>query len=165
MAPNTTSGPPESPPMLFLFPPSLSLLLPSLLLPRCLPQEHPVSIAPLAWECAVPITPLQDAVVPSLPFSAASKSTRARPLSPPPLASSPPPAPKKQHLAAAMRVSPFKCLAPMRELPHEHLARQQDAAACLAALTLLPWSPTLLQEVRDKALVSALPLEPHRCRW
>ncbi|KAJ7804795.1 hypothetical protein B0H14DRAFT_3485915 [Mycena olivaceomarginata] len=100
--------------MLFPFPPSLSLLLPSLLLPRFPLREHPVSIVPLVWERAVPITPLQDAVMPSPPFSAASTSTRARPLSPPPLASSPSPAPKKQRLAAAARASPFKRLAPAR---------------------------------------------------
>ncbi|KAJ7833338.1 hypothetical protein B0H14DRAFT_3462790 [Mycena olivaceomarginata] len=36
-----------------------------------------------------------------------------------------------------------------RELPHECLARQEEAAAHLAALTPLPPSPTLSQEAHD----------------
>jgi hypothetical protein len=45
-----------------------------------------------------------------------------------------------------------------RELPHHHLARQQEAAARLAALTMLtpltplPLSPALSQEERDEVL-------------
>ncbi|KAJ7806694.1 hypothetical protein B0H14DRAFT_3483876 [Mycena olivaceomarginata] len=46
-------------------------------------------------------------------------------------------------------------LAPRRlqhELPHQHLAQQQETAARLTALTLLPPSPMLSQEARDEAL-------------
>ncbi|KAJ7208222.1 hypothetical protein GGX14DRAFT_395883 [Mycena pura] len=45
-----------------------------------------------------------------------------------------------------------------RELPHERIARQQEAAARLAALTPLPPSPTLSQEARDEALAVSLAL-------
>jgi hypothetical protein len=45
-----------------------------------------------------------------------------------------------------------------RELPHERLARQEESAARLAALTSLPPSPTLLQEARDEALAVFLAL-------
>ncbi|KAJ7894158.1 hypothetical protein B0H14DRAFT_3426925 [Mycena olivaceomarginata] len=45
-----------------------------------------------------------------------------------------------------------------RELPHERVTRQQEAAACLAALTLLPPSPTLSQEARDEAFAVSLTL-------
>ncbi|KAJ7810993.1 hypothetical protein B0H14DRAFT_3480102 [Mycena olivaceomarginata] len=87
--------------------------------------------------------------------------------------SSPPPASKKQRLAAAAaaRASPFQCLAPARgcerELPHEQLARQQEAAMCLAMLTPLPPLPMLSQEARDEApaislaLGTSLPLRAH----
>ncbi|KAJ7861410.1 hypothetical protein B0H14DRAFT_2575997 [Mycena olivaceomarginata] len=44
------------------------------------------------------------------------------------------------------------------ELPHQRLARQQEAAARLAALTPLPPSPTLSQEERDEALAVRLAL-------
>ncbi|KAJ7855196.1 hypothetical protein B0H14DRAFT_3449220 [Mycena olivaceomarginata] len=44
------------------------------------------------------------------------------------------------------------------ELPHQRLARQQEAAARLAALTPLPPSPTLSQEERDEALAVHLAL-------
>ncbi|KAJ7322988.1 hypothetical protein DFH08DRAFT_969621 [Mycena albidolilacea] len=42
------------------------------------------------------------------------------------------------------------------ELPHQRLARQQEAVARLAVLTPLPPSPTLLQEERDKVLALRL---------
>ncbi|KAJ7205446.1 hypothetical protein GGX14DRAFT_568782 [Mycena pura] len=45
-----------------------------------------------------------------------------------------------------------------KELPHERLARQQEAAARLAALTPLPPSPTLSQEAWDEALAISLAL-------
>jgi hypothetical protein len=44
------------------------------------------------------------------------------------------------------------------ELPHQRLARQQEAAACLAVLTPLPLSPTLSQEEHDEALALRLAL-------
>ncbi|KAJ7789444.1 hypothetical protein B0H14DRAFT_3162036 [Mycena olivaceomarginata] len=59
--------------------------------------------------------------------------------------SSPLPASKKQRLAAPRK----------RELLHKHLARQHEAAA----LTLLPPSPMLSQEVRDEAPALSLALE------
>ncbi|KAJ7350772.1 hypothetical protein DFH08DRAFT_1078900 [Mycena albidolilacea] len=45
-----------------------------------------------------------------------------------------------------------------RELPHEHLARQQEAAARLATLTLLTPSPMLSQEVRNEVPAISLAL-------
>ncbi|KAJ7792810.1 hypothetical protein B0H14DRAFT_3889697 [Mycena olivaceomarginata] len=59
------------------------------------------------------------------------------------------------------------------ELPHQRLARQQEAVARLAALTPLPPSPTLSQEERDEALALRLAVgtspppsitAPHTCR-
>ncbi|KAJ7792983.1 hypothetical protein B0H14DRAFT_3498604 [Mycena olivaceomarginata] len=47
---------------------------------------------------------------------------------------------------------------PEHELPHQRLARQQEAAVRLAALTPLPPSPTLSQEERDEALAVRLAL-------
>ncbi|KAJ7789658.1 hypothetical protein B0H14DRAFT_2627015 [Mycena olivaceomarginata] len=84
--------------------------------------------------------------------------------------------PRPPTLATTARQLPAACLEPAaprrhresiafpvprpreRELPHECLARQQEAVARLAALTLLPPSPTLLQEARDKALAVSLAL-------
>ncbi|KAJ7667121.1 hypothetical protein B0H14DRAFT_2658259 [Mycena olivaceomarginata] len=45
-----------------------------------------------------------------------------------------------------------------RELPHERLARQDEAAARLAVLMSLPPSPTLSQEAHDEALAVFLAL-------
>ncbi|KAJ7803104.1 hypothetical protein B0H14DRAFT_3487746 [Mycena olivaceomarginata] len=72
---------------------------------------------------------------------------------------SPPPASKKQPLAAAARVLPFQRLTPVRgSSPHEHLARQQEATMCLAALKPLAPSPMLSQEAHDKAPAVSLAL-------
>ncbi|KAJ7873099.1 hypothetical protein B0H14DRAFT_3438540 [Mycena olivaceomarginata] len=45
-----------------------------------------------------------------------------------------------------------------RELPHKHLARQQEAAARLATLTLLPPSLMLSQEVCNEVPAVSLAL-------
>ncbi|KAJ7358499.1 hypothetical protein DFH08DRAFT_953640 [Mycena albidolilacea] len=57
--------------------------------------------------------------------------------------------------AATAFPAPRRC---QHELPHQRLARQQEAAARLAALTPLPPSPTLSQEERDEALAVRLAL-------
>jgi len=91
---------------------------------------------------AVARSPLCSAVCVSLP-----------PLPPPLAGLLPPPA---RQLCRRESI-PFPAPRPRDEkLLHEHLARQQEAAARLAALTPLPPSPTLSQEARDEALAVSL---------
>jgi hypothetical protein len=115
-------------------------------------------LLPTHRECAVPIAPLQDVL--SCPVHCFLPDPRAP--APAPLATTSRQLPAAGLEGAAPRPresvafpAPRPC---DRELPHEHLARQQEAAARLAALTPLPPSPTLSQEARDEALAVSLAL-------
>ncbi|KAJ7790120.1 hypothetical protein B0H14DRAFT_3502017 [Mycena olivaceomarginata] len=89
-----------------------------------------------------------------LPAPRKSTSARARPLG--------------HHLSPAPQEAAPRCCRESvafpvprprdRELPHERLTRQEEAAARLAALTSLPPSPTLSQEAHDEALAVFLAL-------
>ncbi|KAJ7854988.1 hypothetical protein B0H14DRAFT_748825 [Mycena olivaceomarginata] len=144
-------------PMVFPLPPSLPLLTLSLLLPQCPPRERPVFIAPLAHASGMHSAhraSARRAVVPSPLFSADPRGPLATTSRQLPAAGLEEAAPRPRREIVTF---PAPCLCD-RELPHEHLARQQEAAARLAALTPLPPSPMLSQEARDETLAVSLAL-------
>ncbi|KAJ7818327.1 hypothetical protein B0H14DRAFT_3473876 [Mycena olivaceomarginata] len=162
MATDTSSGISASSPMVFPLPPSLPLLPPSLLVPQCPPREPPVLIAPPAHAPGTRSAHRASARRAVRAQSAVFCRIHERPR-PPTLATTARqlPAARLEPAAPRRRRESIAFPAPRpreRELPHERLARQQEAAARLAALTPLPPSPTLSQEARDEALAVSLAL-------